>query len=454
MKKYTLAIIGAGSAGLSAADVASQLGLSGVVLIEKEEKLGGECLHSGCVPSKALIHAAHTFNGDAKRAWAHVKASIDTIEHRSDNVAHVKKSGIDVLQGEVTFLKKRILKVGGETIRAQSIILATGSSPSVPPIPGLTTVPYLTNETFFSQQSLPKSMVIIGGGPIGCELAGALASLKISVTLIQSADRLLPRETPEVGALILSSLEQKGVTVLLNAQTKLVEKTASGVAVKIEGKRQAIQAQKILIAAGRTPRTTGFGLETIGVKTSQMGVITDQYLRTNRKHIYAAGDVTTSPKFTHLAAQQAGLAVRNILSGPLRKSVRSLSEIPAITFTDPEVARIGLDSVAAAAKGFTVERLNYSEIDRAITDEQTGFIEAAVDAKGLIVGATVVGAHASEILAPLLVAMRHKVPLGELATTMFPYPTLASGVNILASRYATKKAAAGSALSLIRRFWQ
>lgn len=454
MKKYSLAIIGAGSAGLSAADVASQLGLSGVVLIEKEDKLGGECLHSGCVPSKALIHAGQTFNGDAKKAWAHVRASIDAIEHRSDNIAHVKKSGVDVLQGEVSFLKKRILTVGSETIRARSIIVATGSSPSVPPIPGLDTVPYLTNETFFSQQSLPKSMVIIGGGPIGCELAGALASLKISVTLIQSADRLLPRETPEVSEIIAASLRQKGVMVLLNAETASVDKTAGGVAVKLKGKRQAIEAQKILVAAGRTPRTAGFGLETIGVNTNQMGIVTDKYLRTNRKYIYAAGDVTTSPKFTHLAAQQAGLAVRNILSGPFRKSVSSLSDIPAITFTDPEVARIGLDSVAAASKGFTVERLNYNEIDRAITDEQAGFIEVAVDAKGLIVGATVVGAHASEILAPLLVAMRHKVPLGELATTMFPYPTLASGVNILASRYATKKAASGAALSVIRRFWK
>lgn len=323
--------------------------------------------------------------GNPDAAWQHIKSSIAAIEARSDNAEHVQASGVDVLTGEASFVDAHTLQVGAETISSKYFLLATGSDPSVPPIPGLDTVPYLTNETFFSGPSLPKRLAIIGGGPIGCELAGAAAKLGSTVTLLQAGDRLLPRETPKVSDVIKRSLEEAGVTVILNATTKQVVKTGeSAVTITYEsGSARELEADALLVAAGRTPRTKGLGLEKAGVKVGEMGVVTDHYLRTSAKHIYAAGDVTTSPKFTHLAAQQAGLALRNMLSGIFKKSTTSLSEIPAITFTQPEVARFGVDSSAAEkAKEMQVLSLDYHDIDRAITDGQTGFIEVVVDGDG------------------------------------------------------------------------
>lgn len=329
MKHYTLVIIGSGSAGLSAADLASQLGLKGVALVEREHRLGGECLHSGCVPSKAIIHAAQAFPGNPDAAWQHIKTSIAAIEKRSDNAEHVQASGVDVLKGEASFIDAHTLQVGGEIIKSKYFLLATGSDPSVPPIPGLDTVPYLTNETFFSGASLPKRLAIIGGGPIGCELAGAAAKLGSAVTLLQAGDRLLPRETPKVSEIIKQSLEEAGVTVILNANTKQVAKMGeSAVTITYEaGSPRELEADALLVAAGRIPRTKGLALEKAGVKVGEMGVVTDHYLRTSAKHIYAAGDVTTSPKFTHLAAQQAGLALRNMVSGIFKRA-----PLPYLTF--------------------------------------------------------------------------------------------------------------------------
>lgn len=456
MKKYTLVIIGSGSAGLSAADVAGQLGLRGVALVEKEHVLGGECLHSGCVPSKALIHAGQAFPGDPESAWQHVRGSIDAIEKRSDNKEHVTATGIDVYNGDAVFIDAHTIQVGSDIIKATYILIATGSDPIVPPIPGLEDTPYLTNETFFAAPSLPKNLVIIGGGPIGCELAGAAAALGSKVTILQTADRLLPRETPAVSEAVKQSLEASGVTVLLSATTKQVSGDENvGVTVTYEaGSLQQLKSDAVLLATGRMPRTKDLALDKAGVKISDAGIIVDRYLRTSAKHIYAAGDVTTSPKFTHLAAQQAGLALRNMLSGPFKKTTRILSEIPAITFTMPEVARFGVDSVIAEqSPKYSVARLEYSDIDRAITDQQHGFVEVVVTKKGLIVGATVVGPQASELLSPLLVAAHHNVPLQKLATTMFAYPTLASGLNIIASRYASQRASRGAAFGFIRRRW-
>ena len=457
MKKYTLVIIGSGSAGLSAADLAGQLGLGGVALIEKESVLGGECLHSGCVPSKALIHAGQAFLDDPVSAWRHVRSSIDTIEKRSDNAEHVMANGLDVITGDATFVDSHTIQVGDQTIKAKYVLIATGSDPLVPPIPGLEDTPYLTNETFFTEPSLSKSLAIIGGGPIGCELAGAAAHLGSQVTLLQTADRLLPRETPKVSEAVKRSLEASGVKVVLNAATKKVSRDGeSGVVIEYEaGGANKLTADAVLLATGRAPRIKDLALNKAGVKISDAGIIVDRYMRTSAKHIYAAGDVTTSPKFTHLAAQQAGLALRNMLSGPFKKSTSVLSEVPAITFTMPEVARVGIDSVAAEqSPNLYIAHLDYSEIDRAITDQHEGFIEVVVTKKGIIVGATVVGPQASELLSPLLVAAHHKVPLQKLATTMFAYPTLASGLNILASRYASERANRGAVLAFIRRSWK
>ena len=217
---------------------------------------------------------------------------------------------------------------------------------------------------------------------------------------------------------------------------------------------QEVVAEQILIAAGRTPQVAGLNLEGIGVTTGDAGVIIDTYLRTSRRTIYAIGDVTPSPKFTHLAAQQAGLALRNMLAGPFKRSTTSLSPLPAITFTTPEVARFGIDSDTAVVQKLHVERLDYAEIDRAVTDQKDGFIEVVVGKKGDIVGATIVGERASEILSPLLVAARGGVPLSDLATTTFAYPTLASGINILASRYATSQTKQKISFKIAARGWR
>ena len=456
MKQYRLVIIGAGSAGLSAVELAAGLGLGGVALVEQEKRLGGECLHSGCVPSKAMIHAAQYNSRDPAAAWKHIQASIKQIEDRSDNTKHVEKGGVTVLQGEAFFIDRHTLQVGDAIIRSKYFLVATGSSPSVPPIEGLGDIPYLTNETFFTQKSLPKQLVIIGGGPIGCELAGAAAKLGSTVTLLQSGERLLPREAAKVSQRVLEGLESNGVRVILNADTKKVSHKSGMVQLTVEaGGVHHLRADALLVAAGRTPRVQHLGLEKAGVKVGEKGLETDHYQRTSRRNIYAAGDVTSSPKFTHLAGQQAGLAVRNMLSGPFKKSVTSLSDIPAITFTDPEVARFGMDSdMARKVKELTVLELEYSEIDRAITDEYTGFIEVVFDRDGTLQGATIVGPQASELLSPLLVAAHHGVTLDRLATTMFAYPTLASGLNLLASRYAAQQAARRPTLKFIRLFWK
>ena len=452
---FQLVIIGSGSAGLSAADLAGQLGLKRVALVEASERLGGECLHAGCVPSIALLHASEVFSHDRVQAWAHVKASIAAIEARSDNTAHVEARGVKVYTGAATFFDRHTLQVGEERVKGKYMLVATGSRPSVPPIPGLDAVPFLTNESFFARESLPDSMIIIGGGPIGCELAGGLGRLGVIVTLIQQADRLLHRETKAVSAAVEQGLEDAGVRVVLNAETQQVEKTAEGIVVRYKNpNEQEVVAEDLLIAAGRTPRVDGLNLESVGVKTGQTGVIVDRYLRTSRRNIFAAGDVTPSPKFTHLAAQQAGLALRNMLAGPFKRSTTSLSTLPAITFTTPEVARFGLDSETAHAQNMHVERLDYTEIDRAITDQQTGFIEVVVGKKGVILGATIVGQHASEILSPLLVAARSGLPLSELATTTFAYPTLASGINILASRYASAQATTKLSFKIAAGDWR
>lgn len=452
---FQLVIIGSGSAGLSAVELTHQLGLSGVALIEAANRLGGECLHAGCVPSKALIHASEVFPNDPVKAWGHVRASIATIEQRSDNRAAVEAQGVTVFQGKARFVDTHTVQVGEELIKGKYMLIATGSIPSVPPIPGLENIPYVTNESFFALDALPKSMLIVGGGPIGCELAGALSRLGVTVTLVQRGDRLLNRETSSVSEAVKLGLEAAGVRVVLNADTQQVEKTNEGIIVRYKNpNEQEVVAEQILIAAGRTPQVAGLNLEEIGVTTSDAGVTIDTYLRTSRRNIYAIGDVTPSPKFTHLAAQQAGLALRNMLAGPFKRSTTSLSPLPAITFTTPAVARFGVDSDAAIAQKLRVERLDYTEIDRAVTDQKAGFIEVVVGKKGDIVGATIVGEHASEILSPLLVAARGGVPLSDLATTTFAYPTLASGINILASRYATSLTKQKVSFKIAARGWR
>ncbi|HJM04642.1 MAG TPA: NAD(P)/FAD-dependent oxidoreductase [Candidatus Saccharimonadaceae bacterium] len=262
--------MGAGSAGLSAVEFAAGLGLGRVALIEQEAVLGGECLHSGCVPSKAMIHAAEKHPDNSNLAWKHIRASIRNIEDRSDNVEHVEKSGIVVLRGAASFIDRHTLRVGDTIIRSKYFLIATGSAPSVPPIEGLDTVPYLTNESFFTQKSLPKRLVIIGGGPIGCELAGAAAALGSNVSVLQSDERLLPREAANVSQAVLEGLEAKGVHVILNANTKKVTQKDGVIQLVVDaGDTHKLHADALLVAAGRTPRTQHLQLEKAGVKVGK-----------------------------------------------------------------------------------------------------------------------------------------------------------------------------------------
>lgn len=452
-RDYKLIIIGAGSGGLSAAHIAHNLKLDNIALIEKEDRLGGECLNSGCVPSKALLYAAKK-GMNAKQAWGHVNSSIKTIEDHSDNDDHIRSLGIDIFHGAASFVDKHTLQVGDTTYTSDYFLITTGSSPFVPPIPGLDTVEYHTNETIFTLKKIPKSMTIVGSGPIGVEMATAFSALGTKVTLLERGERIMLVVDADAAALVRTELEAAGVEILTGVETQKISKVSGGVKVTLSD--GSVTSEEILVSTGRIPHTN-LDLENAGVQYGKRGIATDKYLRTTAKNIYAVGDVVAeSPNFTHLASHQAGVAISNMLSPISLFSKNRLVPTPAITYSWPEVGSFGMPLDQAEAKsGSQTIHFDLSEVDRAITDETTnGFIKVVVDRWGKLLHGTVVAANASELLTPLLILHARRRSIVELSRVVIPYPTVAGALTVLAAQYSGKFVAKNPFWALYTKKWR
>ncbi len=470
---YNLIVIGAGSAGLVSAYVGAAVKAK-VALIEKH-RLGGDCLNTGCVPSKALLRSARLLaeaRGSARfgiprmdvtfdfaAVMARVQRIIAAIEPH-DSAERYTGLGVDVLRGDARLLSPWEVEVGGRRISARSIILATGARPLVPDLPGLDAVPYLTSDTLWDLRQLPTRLLVLGGGPIGCELAQAFARFGSEVSLVEMAPRLLPREDPDAAAALAARFTREGIGVATAHKALRVERSdASGARLVCghDDREVAIAFDTLLVALGRTPNVAGFGLEELGVRLRGNGTVeADPLLRTNFPNILVCGDVTGPFQFTHVAAHQAWYAAVNGLLAPLWSYRADYRVIPWCTFTEPEVARVGLSEEEARAQGVAVEVTRYGidELDRAITDgADQGFVKVLTAAgTDRIVGAMIVGAEAGELIAEFVLAMKHGLGLNKLLGTIHVYPTMME-----ANRYAAgawKRAhASPRALRLAERFF-
>ena len=440
-----LIVIGAGAAGLVTSYIAAVV-KSKVTLIEAH-KMGGDCLNTGCVPSKSLIRSARmvsyiersrefglrpmTPDFEFADVMDRVQRTVKAIEPH-DSIERYEGLGVEVVQGRAKFLSPWEVEVNGKTLSARSIVIATGARPFVPPIPGLHEIGCLTSDTVWDLREKPKRMVVMGGGPIGCELSQSFARLGVEVTQIEMLPRIMVREDEEVSAWVERSFARDGVRVLTGCKVTEVEQIARDkvVVCEKEGRRITVHCDQILVAVGRAANTSGLGLEELGIELAPQGTIkVDDYLRTPAyKHIMACGDVTGPYQFTHTAAHQAWYAAVNGLFGTFKKFKVDYSVIPWATFTDPEVARVGLNEQDAKEQGIPYEMTGYTfnELDRSIADEETdGFVKVLTKpGKDVILGVTIVGHHAGDLIAEFVLAMRHGLGLNKVLGTIHIYPTL------------------------------
>ncbi len=417
-----VAVLGAGAAGLSLAAGASQLGAR-VVLVESG-KMGGDCLNYGCVPSKALLEAAHS-NMNFSDAMKHVHRAIKTLSAH-DSVERFKVLGVQVIQTAGVFLDRKTLKAGEHIIKAKRFAVASGSSPFVPPIPGLDKVRYETNETIFKLKRLPKHLIVIGGGPIGCELAEAFAMFGSRVTLLE-AFKLLPKDDVDAVHIVREALKNQGIEIHEGIQIQEVTTSSEGelcVAYVCDGKTHQLLGSHLLVSAGRRANVQGLGLQDAGVVYSDKGLQVDKRLRTTNKHIYALGDVAGSFQFTHVASYHAGIVLRNMLFRlPAKVDYRAL---PWVTYTNPSIAHVGMlcDEAERVPHTRVIEAF-FRDNDRAVARGDTrGKITVVASKRGKILGVTIVGLGADELILPWVMAIREKKSLRVFTDTIVPYPTL------------------------------
>lgn len=434
-----ICVIGAGSGGLSVAAAAAMFGAS-VVLVERG-KMGGDCLNFGCVPSKSLIAAGRRAQAmrsgapfgiagvepeiDFAAVNAHVRAVIDSIAP-NDSVARFTALGVRVIQAEAKFVDKRTIEAGGVRIRARRFVIATGSSPAVPPIAGLADVPYLTNETVFGLKRRPSHLVVIGGGAVGLELAQAFRRLGSRVTVIEK-EAVLAREDAEAVRLVRASLAGEGVDIRERTEIVQVEpRGRAGIRVTTirDGVTHGVDASHLLVATGRRPNIEALGLEKARIKAGPNGIAVGPNLRTANHRVYAIGDAAGGG-FTHMANYHAGLVLRAIL---FRLRVRqNASVVPRVTFTQPELAHVGMsETEVLAVRGVRILRWPYSENDRAQAERATsGFIKLMTDGRGKLLGATIVGENAGEMINLYALALSKGLGVRDLAGFVAPYPTFA-----------------------------
>ena len=452
---YNLAVIGAGSAGLVSAYIAAAVKAK-VVLIERH-KMGGDCLNTGCVPSKALIRSAKFISQanqadkygfktakvdfDFKDVMNRVQNVIKDIEPH-DSVERYTGLGVECLQGEAKLKDPWTVEVNDKTFTSKNIILATGAEPFVPPIPGLDKAPYYTSDTIWSLQELPKEMVVLGGGPIGCELAQCFARLGANVSLVEMAPRIMLMEDPEIAQMVDKSLSNDGVKVLTNhmASEVRVLDGANTLVCKNNDNELLLQYDSLLVAVGRKARGAQVWEENLNIEQRKNGTLeVNEYLQTNYPNIYACGDVTGPYQLTHTAAHQAWYSSVNSLFGALKKFRVDYSVIPWCTFTEPEVAHVGINETQAKADNieYEVTRFDIAELDRAIADgEAHGVVKVLTKpGKDKILGVTIVGDHAGDLISEYVAAMKHGLGLNKILGTIHIYPTLAEANKYAAGEW-------------------
>jgi pyruvate/2-oxoglutarate dehydrogenase complex dihydrolipoamide dehydrogenase (E3) component len=433
-----IAIVGAGSGGLSVAAGAAQMGAK-VVLIERG-KMGGDCLNYGCVPSKALIAAAESARNielaerfgvhapaptiDFGKVNAHVHGVIAAIAPH-DSVERFEGLGVNVIQASAEFVGPSKLKAGDDLIEARRFVVATGSSASIPPIAGIANVPYLTNETVFHLKEAPGHLIVVGGGPMGLEVGQAHRRLGCKVTVLE-AFSIMPKDDPEAVDVVRQGLLAEGIEIMEGANVENVASHNNGIRALVSSKAgcRSVDGTHLLVAAGRQPNVNGLGLERAGIEFSSKGIKVDARLRTTNRCVFAIGDVAGGYKFTHTAGYHAGIVIRNALFNlPAKVDYRA---VPWVTFTDPELAHVGLTEAQARAANAatTVAIWPFKDNDRAQTERAThGFIKAVLGRRGAILGATIVGRHAGELLLPWVLAVQKKLKIGDMTAIIAPYPT-------------------------------
>ncbi len=457
MAKYdaNLVVIGAGSGGLVSALIAAAV-KSKVVLVERH-KMGGDCLNTGCVPSKAILRSAKVASTMSRadefgfesvevkpvfsKVMKRVHKIIETIEPH-DSIERFTGLGVECVTGEAEIIDKHTVRVGDRDITTKSIIIAAGARPFVPPIAGVQDIDYLTSDNVWELEELPERLVVLGGGPIGCELSQAFSKLGSQVTMVEMMGQLMGREDSDVADLITDKFKSDGINVLTNH--KAVKFTNDGEKVlhcETESGSVEIPFDKVLIAVGRKPNSDGMDLEKLGVKLRRNGTIeTDEYLRSEVPNIFAVGDIAGPYQFTHTASHQAWYATLNALFGFAWKFKVDYRVIPWATFTMPEVARVGLSEREAEEKGIDVQVTRYGidDLDRAIADgEAHGFIKVLTPqgGKDTILGVTIVGSHAGELIAEYVLAMKHNLGLNKILGTIHLYPSMAEANKFVAGNW-------------------
>jgi len=456
---YNLVVIGAGAGGLVTSYIAAAVNAK-VALIEKH-KMGGDCLNTGCVPSKAILRSAKILSYTARASeFGFTSASVDfnfsdvmARVHRiikkvapHDSIARYTKLGVDVIQGEAKICSPYEVEVNGQVLTTKNIVIATGASPFIPDLPGLEDVGYLSSDTVWDLKQQPQRFMVLGGGPIGCELAQAFQRLGSQVTLVQRASRILPREDKEIAEMVENRFREEGMTVLLNhSATRCVieggEKyLVCDVTENGKSKEKKIAFDQLILALGRKANVSGFGLEALGVALDKNGGIQkNAFLQTNYPNIFVCGDVAGPYQFTHVAAHQAWYAAVNSLFSPFKRFKVDYSVIPWATYTDPEVARVGLNEQEANARGIKYEVTKYGidDLDRAIADsEDHGMIKVlTVPGKDTILGVTIVGNHSGDLIAEYVMAMKYGLGLNKILGTIHIYPTMTEANKYVAGNW-------------------
>lgn len=451
--RYHLVVIGAGTAGLVSA--AGAAGLGATVAIIERNLMGGDCLNVGCVPSKALIGAARGwaaarsaqrhFHGPAASGAGDFTAVMTRLRKLRadlspvDSASRFRDLGIDVFFGDGKFTGATSIEVGGQTLRFRRAVIATGARAAAPPIPGLATVPYFTNETIFSLTELPRRLLVIGGGPIGCEMAQSLARFGSDVIVIDRGAHVLPREDADAALVVQAAMARDGVRFTWNSEIAGVSRRGTEIVVSVtHGAGSAeLVGDALLVAIGRAPNVEGLGLEAAGVRYATTGVTVDDRLQTTNRDVYAAGDVCSKLQFTHAADFQARAVIQNALF--FGRSKASHLIVPWVTYTSPELAHVGHTEASAMAAGHAVQTIDvpFHDVDRAVLDGQSeGFARIhVVTGKGTILGATIVAEHAGDLIAEVTLAMTHGLGLGAIGKTIHPYPTQGDAIRKAADAF-------------------
>ncbi len=472
-KKYdaNLIVIGAGSGGLVTAYIAAAVKAK-VILIEKGD-MGGDCLNTGCVPSKSLIASAKFLHDlknsqefgikqasaefDIADVMKRIRRIIDSIAPH-DSVERYTSLGVDVIQGEAEITSNHTVKVNGNTFSAKNIVIAAGAEPFVPPIEGLKDITYYTSDTIWNLHQLPKKMVVLGGGPIGCELAQCFGRFGSEVSVVEMAPQIIIREDPEFSEQICQVFDDEGIKLYTGhrAEKVVTDGTAHKLICDADGKKVEIEFDQILVALGRAAKTEGYGLENLETKlTSRKTIDANEFLQAGHPNVYAVGDVVGPYQFTHAAAHQAWYAAVNALFSPFKKFKADYSVLPWATYTDPEVARVGLNELDAKQQNVAYEVTQYDigELDRAKTDGYAfGTVKVlTVPGKDKILGVTIIGKHAGDLISEFVLAMRHGLGMNKILGTIHAYPTWMEANKYAAGNW--KKAHAPQwALNLLEKF--